>query len=324
MIVPSLTASFPAFGSTITLTGVGVAFNEFRAGVEEVRRLSDDWDQQFSRFRADSLLTKVNTSHAPVDVTHDFIEVLDAALDGALKTDGRFDPAILPALNAAGYRHDFERIRGRPAIISAPVPSPGSRKLMQINIDREAQTVLLPLGIQLDFGGIAKGAFADRIASRLEEWPGGCIDVGGDLRVWGEAPDGPRWRVGVEHPCSTELDIRSVEIASKAASGVATSGVNRRHWETTGGQPVNHLIDPRTGRSVSGSPQSVTVFAQTATDAEVAATSALIAASRLEPITIVEFALAIVVWDDKTIDIIKGRHLDAAFIATPASHSQSA
>jgi thiamine biosynthesis lipoprotein len=324
MFVPALTASFAAFGSTISLIGVGVSLQEFREGVEMARRLGDDWDQQFSRFRPDSLLSRVNSGLTPVEVTADFLRMLDEAIAGARQSAGRFDPAVLPAVKAAGYREDFDQLRGQPMIAAAPVPSPGLSALEGIEINRYARTGRLPPDVHLDFGGLAKGAFADSVASLLAEWPGGSVDAGGDLRVWGAAPDGPHWRTGIEHPFEPEADLRTVEIRGTRASGVATSGTNRRRWHTVDGRMANHLIDPRTGRPVERGPQSVTVFAPTARAAEITAKSVLIAASRREPIDLNESALAILVWDDSTVHVIEGRTPDATLIETHAANCQPA
>jgi thiamine biosynthesis lipoprotein len=324
MFAPTFTAGFDAFGSTISLLGVGVSLREFRDGIEAARRFSIEWDRQFSRFRPDSLLARLNSGLAPMEVTSDFLWLLDMAVAGARQTDGRFDPALLPAMNAAGYREDFDQLRGRSVATTAPVASLGISALERIEINRDARTILLPPGVQLDFGGLAKGAFADRVASLLAAWPGGSVDVGGDLRCWGAAPDGPHWRVGIEHPLEPGQDVRLTEIRGDGASGVATSGVNRRRWQTADGRMANHLIDPRTGRPVEAGPQSVTTFAPTAGAAEIAAKSILIAASRGEPIELVGSALAILVWDDHTIDMIEGRHSDATIIETRSEDRQSA
>jgi thiamine biosynthesis lipoprotein len=323
MIAPAFTASFAAFGSNISLIGVGVSFREFQAGVELARRLSAEWDQQFSRFRPDSLLARVNSASSPVGVTADFLWLLDAAVAGARQTDGRFDPAVLPALAAAGYREDFARLRDRPIFATAPVPSSGYRALEHIEINRDTRTVLLPPGMQLDFGGLAKGAFADRLASTLVGWAGGSVDAGGDLRTWGAAPDGPHWRVGIEHPSNPGRDIRTVAIRDAGASGVGTSGVNRRQWLTADGRLANHIIDPKTGHPIEQCPLSVTIFAPTARAAEIAAKSVLVAASRRERIDLVGSALAILVWDDHSIEVIKGQNSNATFIETDTAHRQS-
>ncbi len=60
----------------------------------------------------------------------------------------------------------------------------------------------MPFGVGFDPGGIGKGLAADLVASELIELgaEGVCVNVGGDLRVIGDAPDGAAWRVEVEDP----------------------------------------------------------------------------------------------------------------------------
>ena len=102
------------------------------------------------------------------------------AIDAWRATDGRFDPTVLHALEAAGYDDTFEVVRersqSRTVVSSAPpghaaidvlvddllrgraTPAPGCAGIV---LDHERGTVALPAGVGLDLGGIGKGAAAD-------------------------------------------------------------------------------------------------------------------------------------------------------------------
>jgi thiamine biosynthesis lipoprotein len=148
-----------------------------------------------------------------------------------------------------------------------------------VRIDRRRSALALPAAGRLDFGGLAKGDFVDRLVAELRDrrgWPGGCVEAGGDLRVWGRPPDGVAWRIAIEDPDRLDRDLLVLQVAPEPAGAVATSSPNRRRW----GDGRHHLIDPGTGRPVERPPRSVSAIAATATEAEIVAKSLVVAAGR--------------------------------------------
>ena len=71
---------------------------------------------------------------------------------------------------------------------------------------RSRDTVRLPFGTGFDPGGIGKGLAADMVAQELRDMgaDGVCINLGGDVRVAGGAPDGGAWTIAVHHPTTSE------------------------------------------------------------------------------------------------------------------------
>jgi thiamine biosynthesis lipoprotein len=302
-------AGFRAMGTTIELTGVGVSAATVQDAARRGQRLADAWERTFSRFRPDSELSRLNAaSEQKVPVSEVFLAVLDLALAGTRQTAGRFDPTILPALEAAGYDRDFDAMRSRSLVPTTP-PPPDPAGMDGIELDRQRRTVRLPRGVRLDLGGIAKGAFVDRLAAELADWPGGCVDAGGDLFLWGTPPSGPSWIVGIEDPARPEGD-RLVAEVRRPTIGVATSGTHRRRWQT-GSREANHLIDPSTGHPLGGCARSATAFAARTTAAEIATKGLLIAAARREPPSADGSAVAVVVFEDNELEIIAGNDPDA-------------
>jgi FAD:protein FMN transferase len=98
--------------------------------------------------------------------------------------------------------------------------------------------------LRFDPTGLVKGWAADRAAAVLRDVEGHafCLNAGGDVVVGGrDAEDGDRpWRVGIEDPRDRS---RIAEVVELSAGAVATSGTAARG---------EHLIDPATGRQVSG------------------------------------------------------------------------
>lgn len=318
-------ARFHAMSVDIELLGVDVAAAEVERVGNTAVRLAAVWEATFSRFLPGSELSRLNVAGGhPLRVSARFIQVLDLALAATRRTAGRFDPTILPALAAAGYDRDIAQVRGRrlrPAV--DPVPAAGLSGVEHIRVNRRRHEVTLPPGIRLDFGGIAKGVFVDLVVAMATGWPGGSVDAGGDLRVWGVPPDGTHWTVGIEDPRDVAADLRTVEIVGDAAAGVATSGVNRRRWQA-GERPMHHLIDPATGRPLAGSAVQVSAFAPSVAAAEVATKALMVAAARGEPLDPMTAAAAILVYADGRVVIVPGTCPDACVMVPPVSTGQLA
>lgn len=232
-----------------------------RMVITEVRRLEERW----SRFRADSDISRVNTAEGSrIAVAPETIAILREAIAWWRATEGLFDPTVLKALVAAGYDRDFAVGHGP---ILDGLAAPGCTGIV---LDDELGLVQLPPGVAIDLGGIGKGSAVDHVVGSLRHLDGGLIDLGGDLRVWGDAPTGDGWPVAVE-------DLRDGTTAAVlwlAQGAVATSSTLRRAW-ADGGRTAHHLIDPRTGRPVRGEVVSVTVVAGRAAAAEVLAKASL-------------------------------------------------
>jgi thiamine biosynthesis lipoprotein len=268
--------------TTLTLTGVGTAERETARAADVVHRLVEEWQLRFSRFRPDSLLSRLNAASGhPFRADDTFLALLETAALAVRRTSGRFDPSVLPALETLGYDRDINQLTVCPPSAirdREPLPGAGVGGWELVRIDRVKGEATLPPGMRIDLGGIAKGAFADLLAEEFAGWPGGSIDIGGDLVVWGEAPSGRGWTIGIEDPSCPERDALVIQAPEASQVGIATSGTHRRRWRA-GSREVHHLIDPRTGLPVPDGMRSVTALAPTATAAEISTKAVLIAAA---------------------------------------------
>jgi thiamine biosynthesis lipoprotein len=264
--------TFRAMGCPITVMAVGCDQTRFELDAGRIVALAEQWEQRFSRFRPESALSRLNAAAGtgPQTVEPLLFDLIRRAVELSRQSGGRFNPLVLPALISAGYDRTFREVKTRAGwVAAAGAPAPA---IDLIELDPVTGRVGLPEGAQIDLGGIAKGAFVDAAHALVaEHWPGGTINAGGDLRLWGVPPDGPCWRVGIEDPHHPERDLALAEIRDPARGGaIATSGRNRRRWRTDRG-PAHHLIDPRTGAPARGRIETATVFAADATTADVAA-----------------------------------------------------
>ncbi len=127
--------------------------------------------------------------------------------------------------------------------------------------------------VQLDFGGFAKGAALDRIGQLLKQrgFRNAILNAGGDVNVLGHHGK-RRWRVAIRHPLHWGV-IASVEL--EPGEVLYTSGNYERYREHEGVRYA-HIIDPRSGRPVSGI-VSASVLARNGALADAAATALAVA-----------------------------------------------
>lgn len=243
--------------ATITLVGANEQL------LNQCFALAHRCDELWSRFRADSELTKLNWASGSETIVGPLtLELIARMKEGVELTRGDFDPTLLPDVVAAGYDRSLVNPE-RVTILPPDAQSPGDPTAIILT----DTTVRLPMGTTLDSGGIGKGLAADLVVAHAREqgaW-GALAEFAGDIAVWGEAPDGPAWRLGVENPFEANEHLAVVRLA---AGGVVTSSQRKRRF---GAGPVetHHLIDPRTHESINTEVQTVTVVAATAARAEV-------------------------------------------------------
>jgi thiamine biosynthesis lipoprotein len=261
---------FRAMGTTISLL---LPENQAEQGIQIVHTLFTEWEQALSRFLPDSELSRLNqqagTSVAVSDLLY---HVLTTALTAAQATQGVYDPALLDQLVRLGYDRTFDDL---PSVRFAPiVPGEPGGRWRGIRVDHIRQRVTLPVGIKLDFGGIAKGMAVDAALEKLRQ--GGVspalVNAGGDLAVLGLPPAVEHWQLAVPgRERFWTIPLRQ--------GAMATSGIAHRHWWQ--GQTLrHHLLDPRTGLPAHSDLWSVTVVADRCEQAEVAAKVAFILGSQ--------------------------------------------
>ncbi|MDH7513249.1 MAG: FAD:protein FMN transferase [Clostridiales bacterium] len=177
------------------------------------------------------------------------LELYQKALQVNQASAGSFDITVGPLLDLWGFSSRAYRIP-LPEEVKAVVTLVGMGK-----INLKENTLVLPPGVKLDWGGIAKGWGVDLAAQAAFSLgiTHGFINAGGDLYCWGRNPDHQNWRVGIKNP----REPGYLGVISVTDSGVATSGDYQRYFERNG-RRYHHLFDPKTGYPAQGK-RSVTV-----------------------------------------------------------------
>ena len=219
----------------------GAALAAAEAALAEVERL----DRLLSTWDLESPLSGLNL--APVgEAVHpqpELLALLSEATAWAERTGGVFEPVVGALVDAwelrgAGVRPGAARLAGA---IAATGPA-----AMLVSAQRGTVTRREPAA-WIDSGGFGKGA-ALRSAGALLRARGvgsGLLDLGGQLLALGsDGPAGAPWTVEVAHPTDRR---RSVAWLLLHDVSVATSG-NSERAVAGAGEPLGHLLDPRSGR----------------------------------------------------------------------------
>jgi FAD:protein FMN transferase len=246
--------------------------SEVRWALASAREEVAACERELSRFDLASDLSRLNAAGGRwTPVGRRLLEALGLALQAREATGGRFDPTVLPALAAAGYDRSFELLEEREARWAD-----GWRAGTAIELDTQNGRARLEPGSAVDLGGIGKGYAAGRaLAAMLIGSPtlsGGLVDLGGDIAVRGESPEGGPWLVAVADP---RRSGETLAVLALDSGGIATSGRDARRFGPA--RSLHHLIDPETGESALGGPLTVTVVAPDPVSAEVHATTLAIA-----------------------------------------------
>ena len=230
--------------------------------LESATRRLHQLEALWSRFRPSSEVSLLNASAGwPRQVSVETVQLVEAMVRGWYATDGCFDPTLLGTLVELGYAQSRDDAQLR---TSLPAHALSRGRPDGIRLDREHRVVQLPVGTTIDPGGVGKGLAADIVVHELlaDGACGALVEVGGDLRAAGCAPDASLgWLIDVD----TTVSKHPIALA---AGGVATSTSRLRTWSATGASK-HHLIDPSTLDCSDTDAVSCTVVAGTAAWAEV-------------------------------------------------------
>lgn len=238
------------------------------AATADLTHLLERVDRTASRFRADSDLSRANVNAGrPTPVPRLLVELVGAALGAAAATGGAVDPTVGRAVRRLGYDRDISEVAADgPAV----TPLPPRRTWRDVRLHRGAGLLTVPAGTALDLGATAKAWTADRAAALLSARYGTAVlvELGGDLAVAGDRPDG--WVVTV-----AERQGDDGQLVLLRSGGLVTSTTTVRRWRR-GGRPVSHIVDPRTGRAAAGPWRTVSVCAPSALAANTESTAAIV------------------------------------------------
>jgi len=231
---------------------------------DEARRI----EAKFSRYRADSVVSRINRDgHFGLVMDAETTSLLDYAAACHGLSGGLFD-VTSGVLRRAWQFDGSDRIPDR-AQVRSLMPLVGWTKVVW-----RPPELILPRGMEIDFGGVAKEYAVDSVLAKLRALTDTAllVNFGGDLAVTGARRGGEPWHVAIESVEQTGSMAGMIELSCGA---LATSGDARR-FLLKDGVRYSHILDPRTGWPVENPPRSVTVAAASCVEAGLTATLAML------------------------------------------------
>ena len=226
---------------------------------------------KFSRYRNDNIIYRINHANGKViEVDDETASLLDYAEQCYNISQGLFD--ITSGVLRKIWKFDGSGNLANQQQIDDILNLVGWNKVSWKN-----PYITLPKGMEIDFGGIGKEYAVDQSVAQIAATSHiGClINFGGDIRSTGPRSDGQPWVIGIESPDQV-TEVQKTTPSIKLTKGaVATSGDAKR-FLIKDGVRYSHVINPKTGWPITDGPRSVTVAANTCTEAGILATLAIL------------------------------------------------
>ncbi|MFZ1415258.1 MAG: FAD:protein FMN transferase [Defluviicoccus sp.] len=237
-----------------------------RACLDEVERL----EREFSLYRPDSALSRLNANGVLDRPSLDFFRLLRLSVAFGERTGGAFDVTVQPLWQAYADHftaHPDARAGPPPAAIAEAVSRVGYRRL-SVNSER----IVFAPGMAVTLNGIAQGYITDRVADllRARGYTNVLVEMG-EMRALGPAPAERPWSIALAAPPGAaaeplSLPLRDGAVASSAGAATAFDPAARFH----------HLFTPESGASATTF-AAVTVMAPRATLADALSTAVFVA-----------------------------------------------
>ena len=248
-----------------------------RKSAEEFRKAALDWlagfEARFSRFLPDSVISRINANAGSdwTEIDDQGNILLGICQDCYVTTNGTFDATSLPLSILWDWKRKHDALP-TDAEIKAALQHVGWSRVLR----EPGRVMLADKGMMLDFGGVGKEFAVDCVLQLAGAFniQNIMVDLGGDIAVLGEPPEGGGWYVGLEDPLAPD-DKCYCGIRLRSGGAIATSGDYRRCFEHEG-LTYGHILDCRTGRPIANGTRSATVIAPLCTVAGILSTTGMI------------------------------------------------
>lgn len=257
---------------------------------ENTKEINDALDELFleinmevSTYIDSSLISKFNANKhfELIDSSSvHFVNNYFAAKKVFEKTEGLFDPTVMPLVNYWGFGYDEKRkvTKVDEVKIKSLLESVGMDLLFDVGFGRRISNLTKKHPkTELDFSALAKGYGADQAGKLLESKgiENYLVEIGGEVYTKGVNEQGKSWIIGINTP-KEDAKISDFEAyVGLSGKGMATSGNYRNYYEVDG-QKFSHTINPKTGFPERSNLLSATIIADDCMTADAYATACMV------------------------------------------------
>jgi len=239
----------------------------------EVDSILQRFDLSLSTYKENSIISLINRNEQ-TETDELFRTMFQCAMEVSQQTNGAFDITVAPLVNAYGFgftnKDDIDN-----ELIDSLLQYVGYEKIVLKNNNIEKQ---MP-EIMVDANALAQGLSVDVVAEFLKKkgYNNFLVEIGGEVFAQGNKPNNETWKVGVDKPIDgSTAENREIQAVFNLKNiALATSGNYRKYYEENG-EKFSHTINPKTGKPVSHSLLSATVFAKDCMRADAYATAFMV------------------------------------------------
>jgi len=203
---------------------------------EIIKKEITDFENKYSRFKSDSLVTKLNQNSKLENAPTDLIEMINISFKISELTNNTFNICLLNQLEKSGYDRELtfkEKDIELPSIVPAS-------DLLKIN----EKNIFLKKDYQIDLGGIGKGYLVDKISKIINENYGinyFLVNGGGDIYVTSD--NGDPVEINLQNPINNLEFIGSVFLKNQA---LCVSSPFKRKWKGSLTNKIySHIVDSK-------------------------------------------------------------------------------
>ncbi|NLK71524.1 MAG: FAD:protein FMN transferase [Clostridiales bacterium] len=212
---------------------------------------------------------KENAGKKWTTVSAETMEIFKRSIEMSVISEGLFDITSGPLIDLwdidtpnGYYPSDIERKYAMSFI-----------NYKDIEIDEKNNKIYLKKeGMNANLGAIAKGFIADKVKEFLKERGvnKAIINLGGNILLVGNKPDGTDFRIGVQDPDASRG--KYLGVLSITDKSIVSSGVYERYFYHEG-KKYHHILNPFTGFPQENNLKGVSIISSLSTDGDAFSTT---------------------------------------------------
>ncbi len=242
---------------------------DFKNSIDSLLNIFND---AVSHYRPNSELSRFNRDSALLFELPFMYPVLKASKQVYEATEGGFNPAVMPLVNAWGFGPG--KTLTPDSVIIDSLRAFSNFNLVEFDTQRAWK---LDNRVQLDFSAVAKGQGVDVVLNFLQSKgiKDVFVEIGGEVNARGTNAKNDPWRIAILDPASDVVNQSYIAVVDLQDMAVATSA-NNFNYVIKDGVRYTHTLNPKTGYPAHSSILSASVFADECITADAYATAFMV------------------------------------------------